>query len=628
MTELSSVRAGEISEDPSAVLRSRLKWLIALASAVFILIVQPTYALPLERQLPIYFAAIGAWAFVAYPILRGRLGWVGFGLDLLLAALIAASGIYLLATLETLLYRAGSYSTADVVMGSIALVTTLEATRRAIGWPLVVIAIVFVAYAVTGPSHLPLMIAHPPHDLEDLTGQTYLGFTGIFGLPLKVMVRYIVLFIIFGCILEVSGGASFLIDFARAISGRYVGGVGKVAVVASGSLGSIYGSAVANVATTGCITIPAMRRAGYAPHIAAGIEAVASTGGMITPPVMGAVGFLMAEFVGIPYSAVVLAAVVPACLYYLCAGSAVHFYAARNGLKGYPGDDLPRLGEVLKKGWIQLIPLVLLITLLLRGFSPTYSAIWAIGAAVAVALVNRTRPRDLIDAVANAGNSAAQLSIASAAIGIVMGVIQLTGIGAQLSSIMIHIAAGNLPILLLLTMGASIIMGMGITSAVVYILQATLIAPAMIELGVQELSAHFFLMYFGAMAMITPPVALASYAAAALADAKPDVVGWTGLRIALPIFLLPWMIVYNPGLLLGEAPIIDTVLPFLTAATGIIAFSACSMGYWRGVLAWPLRIVGIVGAFAMIVPGLWTDLAGLALLAIVALWQERRRPVG
>jgi TRAP transporter 4TM/12TM fusion protein len=597
-----------------------------LAAVLFVTTVQPLYLLPTEQQLPITLMLVMVGLFLKRPLFRSErlksLSGVGLVVDLLLVVGAVAVGLYVALNYRDIIFRQGAFTTADLWISLAGLFLTLEAVRRSVGWPLTIVCLVFVLYAVYGRI-MPSALLHRGYPLERVAQHVTLSFSGIYGIPLGVMVRYVILFIVFGALLQVSGAADFLVRFAQVIAGRFTGGLGKVAVVASGLVGSISGSAAGNVATTGSVTIPAMKRSGYQPHFAGAIEAVASTGGQIMPPIMGAAAFLLADYLSIPYIRVVMAAIIPALFYYLSAGFAIDLYARANGITGLPQAELPRLWPTLRTGWVYIVVIGLVYGMLVWGYSPTRAAFIGVIAAALLALVKRAGFRSSIAVLLEGAKAAAILSAVTAGAGIVVGVVQLTGLGAMLASAMVDISMGSVLLLLVLVMLASVILGMGMPTTVVYVLLAALVAPALIEMGIRPLAAHFFFFYYGVLAAITPPVALASYAAASIAGSNFDRTGWAAFQMALPAFIVPFFFVLNPALLL-DGSMGEVVHNTLTATLGIWLFTTAVMNYLRGRLPLWVRMVLFAGSFLLLHGGWTTDAIGLAVL--VGVLALRLRP--
>lgn len=592
-----------------------------LAAVLSVTIVQPLYLLPIEQLLPIVLLLVMLGLFLRRPLVREPhkrpKAWVAAGdvIDGALAATAVVTGAYVAANYESIIFRQGAFTPADMLVASIAIPLVLEAVRRSVGWPLTIVSMVFLAYAIFGRA-LPGLLMHRGYPYERTANQLVLSYSGIYGIPLQIMVRYVILFMVFGALLQASGAADFLVRFSQVIAGRFSGGLGKVAVVASALVGSISGSAAGNVATTGSVTIPAMKKGGYAPHFAASIEAVASTGGQIMPPIMGAAAFLMADYLGIPYIQVATAAIIPAAFYFLSAGIAIDLYAREKGLLGLPRSAIPRLLPTLRQGWHFVLLIAFVYGLLIYGFSPTRTAFAGVVAAALLVLVVRPPWRETWQTLKATAESSAVLCAVTAGAGIVVGVVQLTGLGAQLASVLVDLSMGRVVVLLLLVMVASIILGMGMPTTVVYILLAALVAPALIGMGIEPISAHFFFFYFGVLAAITPPVALASYAAASLAGSPPDKTGWTAFRMALPSFVVPFFFAMNPALLM-QGSFFEIVHSGFTAGIGIWLFSITVMGTFNGKMPWWGRLVLLAGSVLLMVGGWSTDLAGLVLGVVV-----------
>jgi len=454
----------------------------------------------------------------------------------------------------------------------------------------------------------------------------YLTLSGIYGLPLKVMFDYIVLFIVFGAFLEVTGGISLFINLSMALMGRYTGGQGKIAVIASGLMGMISGSAVANVATVGTFTIPAMKKSGYDSTFAGAVESIASTGGQLMPPVMGAAAFVMAEYIEIPYATICLRAAIPAVIYYFILGLNIHFYAQRKGLYGLPKEELPKLRDVLRKQGLLLLSLVAIILALVLGYSPTMAALSGLAVILIVCWVrpeSRLTWTKVYKALHSSGMAGVQVGVASASAGIILGVFMLTGLGTKIASVLIQISGGSVLFLLIISMLTSIAFGMGMPTTPCYILLATLVGPALTDMGVPKLLAHLFLFYFGMLSMITPPVAMAAYAAAAIAGDSFYRTGFLAWRMALPIFIIPYFFIYYPGLaLMGSW---DHVLTSVFAA--VIGLTACSIaltGYFRGELHLWERTILLLGGLGLIHKGVITDIIGITILGLFLFWKLRK----
>jgi TRAP transporter 4TM/12TM fusion protein len=504
--------------------------------------------------------------------------------------------------------------TEDWVLGVAFIAITLEATRRVIGLALPITALIFLAYAVF---------------VQDLGGQIvdqmYLTTEGIFGIPINVSATYMVLFILFGAFVERSGTGKLFKDFSLAIAGSSAGGPAKVACVTSAMFGTISGSSTANVMTTGTFTIPMMKRTGYTPAFAGAVEAVASTGGQIMPPIMGAAAFVMAEFMAVSYLTVVKIAIIPAALYFVALFFAVHFEAKRTGIKGLPRAELPRLKSVLAVRGHQFIPMAVIIGVLLAGFSPPYAALWGLISVIPTALLGRTTRRDIawrtvFDATLTGVRNALSVAAACACAGIVIGVISLSGIGVEFTQFVVAFSRDSMVIALVLTAMAGILLGMGLPTTPAYIVQVALLVPALVKLGVPMEAAHLFAFYFAILSVITPPVAISLYAANGLSGAGLWESGIAAVRLAATGYIIPFMFVFGPSLMLiGPWPAVVTTVA--TALVGVICLASSLNGFPR---LWE-RLMLFAAALILIKPGLTTDLGGLALVAVVAAAQWPRK---
>lgn len=525
--------------------------------------------------------------------------------------------------------RAGAENSLDILVGIVGLVLVLEAARRAVGMAIPLLALLFLAYGLWGP-HLPAwLFPHRGYGVERLVAQTFLHSQGVFGIALKVMFTYVFLFVVFGALLEVTGATRFIIDAARRLLGNTAGGPAKVSVLSSGLMGSLSGSAVANTATTGTFTIPLMKSSGFSSHQSAGIEAAASSGGALVPPVMGAGAYMMLEIVQPPvtYLEIVRAALLPAILYYLSLFLLVHFSA--RGLSSAPASEPEMDPQVLGKskpgqleGWIFFASLGSLLTFLFLGYTVFRSVSLAM---VVTVLMSQLSPRTRIDwrrgveALLKAARGGVTLVVAAASVGVILGVVTLTGVGSKLPATLIPLAQDNLFLALLLLMVSSIVLGMGLPSAVCYLLLATLVGPALAGLGVVPLAAHLFIFYFGLMSMVTPPVALAAYTAASIAGSGILRTAVTAFRFALVGFILPFVFVYRPQLLMlapdGQAaPLLDIAFAFGLVAVALVPIAAASAGFFRQPLGVLHRVLLSLSALGLLYPGGQSVLTDLPIL--------------
>jgi TRAP transporter 4TM/12TM fusion protein len=568
------------------------------------------------RSVHVAFALV-----LAFLILPGRTARAPQRPGLAEAALIGASLLtcgYLLVerdyVLERMMY-VDDLRTIDSLLAWATVLLVLEATRRAVGLTLPLTAIAFLGYGI--------FVAGM--DLEQLAEQMYLGTEGIFGVPVYVSATYVMLFILFGAIVERTGTGQLLMDFAMSLAGHTAGGPAKVACAASGMFGTISGSAVANVMTTGTFTIPLMKRIGYKPAFAGAIEAVASTGGQIMPPIMGAAAFIMAEFLGISYVQVTIFALVPALLYYLALFLSLHFEARRAGMRGLPRAELPRLGGVLAERGHLFLPLIIIVAILLAGYSAPFAALCGIVSAVPAALLRRStrvhvRPGAIIAALEAGARNTVAVALSCACAGIVIGVIFLTGLGLEFTNFVLAAAASHMILALLLTMVAGIVLGMGMPTAPAYIMQTALLVPALVRLGVPVEAAHLFVFYFAILSAITPPVALAVYAANGISRANLWDSSVAALRLGATGFIIPFMFVYGPALLLIGSPQ-EILLAVLTAAAGVTCLAAGLFGYFLLPVSTWERALLLGAALILIKQGPATDAGGAALAGIVLVRQ-------
>ncbi len=566
--------------------------------------------------------------FLIHPLSRGRGWWLRL-LDLFLIGLSLVSGIYILTNYTEIVIRLGTPTSMDIVLGAITTLLVLEATRRVVGLPLVIVAVLSLIYGHFGYV-LPGIFGHRGYSLTRIISHLYLTTEGIFGLPLGVSATFIVLFIIFGAFLEKSRASKFFIDLAFTLTGRTMGGPAKTAIVSSGFIAMVSGSAVANVVTTGTITIPLMKRTGYRSFVAGAIEALASSGGQIMPPIMGAGAFIMSEVTGIPYINIMIAAVLPAVLYYVSIYQVVHYEAFKTGIKPLGSEDRQSALSILKREGYQLIPIFLLIFVLIMGRTPNRACFFAIVSVVILSWIRReTRMgmREILEAMADGARGTIMVAAATACAGIVIGMITLTGLGLSFSSIIISLSYGHLLLALVFTMIASIILGMGIPTAAAYIIVAVLGAPALMRLGVPMIAAHMFVFYFAIISGITPPVALAAYAGAGIAKAPPMKTALYATLFGLYKFLLPYIFVYNTGLLLlGNMKDISVTVVISFIISFIIA--VVSVGYFKGPISALQRLLLLIPVPFLIHPGDHVKIIGAAFFAftVILAWRGRRVP--
>lgn len=567
--------------------------------------------------------------FLIYPVSKGQFERNKIRIpfyDLILAGLGAIVCLYLVVFYRDMVVRSGLPTTLDLIMGGLAILLVLEGTRRVIGIALPLVVIVFLLYSYFGQI-MPGFFAHRGYSLERIIEHLYAGTEGIFGIPLGVSSSFVFLFILFGAILNKTGMGKFFIDIAMALAGYSKGGPAKVAVIASGFFGSINGSSVANVVTTGTFTIPLMKSIGYRKDFAGAVEAAASTGGQILPPVMGAAAFVMAEFLGIPYIKIAAAAAIPAIIYYIAVGTMVHLEASKYGLKGLPKEQLPKLGGIFKEKGHLIIPIIGLVYLLVKGYTPLFSAFWAIVMSMAISMVKpetRLNLKKLGEAFEDGAKSALGVAAACACAGMVVGAVTLTGLGLKIANGLILLGQGNLMLTLFFTMIASIILGMGLPTTAKYIILSIMAAPALVDLGVLPLAAHLFILYFGVIADLTPPVAVAAYAGAGISGGNSMRTGFIAVRLAVAGFMIPYLFALDPGLLYINSSIGHTLQLIFTSLVGVLALGAAAGGYLLDNTRIHERILLAVSAITLIRTDFLTDIIGVGILALVIFLQKIR----
>lgn len=572
----------------------------------------------------VHTSAVLVLVFILYPAGKKSNKKQPSILDYVMAVTSVFAGLYIFINYDSLVMRAGIPKDIDIVFAIMTMVLVIEAGRRITGKEIAILACIFLVYAMVGPS-LPRIIAHRGYDFRDIAEYMYLTTEGIFGIAIGVSSTYIFLFVLFGAFLSKSGMGAFFNDLAMAIAGSGKGGPAKVAVVSSGLLGSINGSAVANVVTTGAFTIPLMKKIGYKAEFAGAVEAAASCGGQILPPVMGATAFIMAEYLGVPYIQIAAAAVIPALLYYLGVIVVIHLRASRNGLEGLPKDKLPKVWDVLKSRGHLLIPLAGLLYLLIKGFTPIYAAFYSILLTIfASALRKETRMsfKDIIDALEEGARTALGVAMACATVGLIIGVATLTGFGLKLAGAILFVGKGNLIATLFLTMIACIVLGMGLPSIPAYIITATMAAPALAKMGVPMLVSHMFVFYFGMLANLTPPVALAAFAGAGIAGGDTAKTGFQAVKIALAGFVVPYIFVFSPTILMIDANVGEIIVAVATAVIGVFALGIFSEGYFLRKVNMILRIISFISAIMLMLPGVKTDIAGVIIFIIIVVMQK------
>jgi len=579
---------------------------------------------------PVHVTFAVALVFLHFPIRKESRG--GKLLDVLFVLFTFTIGTYLFLNFprySTRIPFVHSPTPWDILIGVSLVLLLLEACRRTVGMSLTIVAIVFIAYGFAGKS-MPGLLAHRGLSLDRFVDLQVLSPNGIFGLPIGVSAELVFYFILFGAFLERSGGGALFSDLAYSVTGRVRGGAAKTSVVSSALYGTISGSAVANVVVDGMITIPLMKRSGFQGSFAAAVEAVASTGGQIMPPVMGAAAFILAQIVGVSYWEVAIAAAVPAVLYYGALYFAIDFEAVKRGFKGLSKEELPDVKTGLKLRIHLLLPLIIMVYYIISGaVTPVTAAFRAILATVIISFLRkatRMGPRRLLEALEKGAREAVSVAIPCAVAGVVIGIVINSGLGLKFTDVMIYLSGGVLIFTLVLVMAAVIVLGMGMPTSAAYLMAAILMAPALISLGVMPLAAHMFIFYFAVISMITPPVALAAYAAASISQSDLWETGLIAFKLAIPGFLIPFVFVYDNGLLL-KGPWMEILWRTGIATMGIIGLAGAIMGHYAKQTTILERILLAAGSILLIVPEKTTDFIGLAILAAIFVWQRYRKTV-
>ncbi len=574
-----------------------------------------------EIRLTSFMALIVLLGFLTYPAKKGMqkvnyMPWY----DVVL--MVGGTGSFLYYTFNalTIIQQGTRFTTFQIIIGVVGVIALMEVTRRSVGWPILIVAAAFIVYALSYGLTNPDFFGRVRYLIRNL----FYTKEGIMSTPINVCSKYIVVFIVFGAFLERTGISDFFISLANCAAGRYAGGPAKVAVISSALCGMVSGSSVGNTVTTGSVTIPMMKDTGYKPEFAGAVEAAASTGGQIMPPIMGAAAFLMADFVGVPYSNIIVRAILPAVLYFAGIFISVHLEAKRLGLKGIPKEKLPKFGILIRKIYL-LLPLVMLV-IWVSGNMMTMqrAASFAILLTIAVGLVdseNRITPFKIFEALEAGGRGTITVGAACGVAGIISGTITMTGLANELINAIVNVAGDRLIIALVLTMLCCIVLGMGVPTTANYCIMAATCAPILIRMGVPVLAAHFFVFYFGIVADITPPVALAAYAGSAIAKSNPMKTAFNASRLAIAVFIVPYVFAYSPSMLLIETNALEVIQISLTSLIGIFGVSSGLEGYLFAKMNPVIRAVFVIGGLMLIVPSLMTDLIGLGLIAAACVFQ-------
>ncbi|HBC32263.1 MAG TPA: C4-dicarboxylate ABC transporter [Clostridiales bacterium] len=623
----------------------KLVFVIAVAWSVFQLYTGLFGTFPSTLQRAPHLASALTLVYLLYPAKRGKsveftehIPWY----DYILAAASVTVGSYHIIFYDQLLLRAGSFTQVDVIISVMAIFLLLEAARRVAGMVIVTVASVFLVYAFLG-QHLPRtsFLFHAPFTFKRVVCTEWLGSEGILGTPIYVSSTFIFLFLVFATFLKKSGVGDWMTNLATAAVGGQVGGPAKTAVIASALQGTVSGSSVGNVVATGSITIPLMKDTGYEPNFAGAVEAAASTGGQIMPPIMGAAAFIMTEYVGVSYGTVAISAAIPAILYFTGIFLNVHYEALKKGLLGLPKEKRPDGKKLLKEGWFMILPVILIFGLLIGGSSAMKAAMYGIIGCIIVWVINILREEKrfdiikfvkmFIEALDESARSAITVAITCGTAGIIVGVVTMTGLGLKMADGLIELAGGSLLLTMVFTMFSSLILGMGVPTTANYIIQATISAPALVALGVPPIAAHIFVFYFGIVADITPPVALAAFAGAGISGGNPMKTGFIATRLGIAAYVVPYMLVYNPILVLvnteGYSTSIFVLMVLKSAVTAIIGMGGLATGFtgyfktnnkiWESIIL-------IVAGLLLVDPGTATDIAGAGLMIAVYLMQKMR----
>jgi TRAP transporter 4TM/12TM fusion protein len=630
---------------------------IAVGLSLYQLYTAGIAALTALVQRSIHLGAILSLTFLLRPAFRGirkdRLN-LWFFIDWILVAAAVYCTAYICINLTEIFERQGDWLRSDLIVSIIGTLLVLEACRRVIGVIMTGICVIAILYAIFGP-YMPELIIHKGYSIERIATTLWLTTEGIFGLPIGVAATFVFVFVLFGAILEATGGGAFFIDLAYALTGQFSGGPAKTAVVASGFMGSVSGSAVGNVVATGSFTIPMMKKVGYRPHVAGAIEAAASTGGQLMPPIMGAGAFLMAEFTNTSYLTIIKVALVPAIMYYLTVLMFVHYEAQKYGLKGQPKEKLPKVWPVIKGGLHFIVPVVILIYVLVANYSPMMAGFVAVMSTIAASIIadtvywgmgkkpakrnskKRSHPtafayreiKMVVVALEKGAKNAVMVSVACAAAGIIVGMVTLTGMGLKFSSLVLDLSFGVKALAILLIGAASLVLGMGLPVTASYIVLATLAGPALLDMGVPLLVAHMIVFWYSQDANVTPPVSLASFAGAGVAKANPMRTAFTSWKLAKGLYIIPIIMAYRPMLGVGnhyELLHWSVVLTFVFTTLGLVAFASALERYFIRQATWPETFIFTLAATGLFWPAYWSNLLGILLFVVAIVLQKVYTP--
>lgn len=631
---------------------ARIVTLIAISLSIYQLYTAGITALTALVQRSIHLGAILSLTYLTKPPFKNARKdrftiWLVIDIVLVMASVYCT--YYICINLEAIFERQGDWLSSDVIVSVIGVLLVLEACRRVIGLFMTGICVVAMVYAYYGP-YMPELIIHKGYSIERIATTLWLTTEGIFGLPIGVAATFVYVFVLFGAFLETTGGGAFFIDLAYALTGRFTGGPAKTSVVASGFMGSVSGSAVGNVVATGSFTIPMMKKVGYKPHVAGAIEAAASTGGQLMPPIMGAGAFLMAEFTNTSYLTIIKVALAPAIMYYITVLFFVHFEACKHGLKGQPKENLPRVGRVIKQGMHFILPVAILVYVLMVNYSPMMAGFIAVMSTLLTSILANTirwactggggnaeqrfgfgafaleETRQILSALRKGALNAIMVSVACAAAGIIVGMVTLTGMGLKFSSLVLDLSYGIKALAILLIGAASLVLGMGLPVTASYIVLATLAGPALLDMGVPLLVSHMIVFWYSQDANVTPPVSLASFAGAGVAKANPMQTAFTSWKLAKGLYIIPLVMAYRP--LLGLGPDYQlmqgsVLLAMAMTTLGLIAFAAALERFFFRAATWMETVLFWLAAAGLLWPSYWADIAGVILFGLVLLLQKR-----
>ena len=615
----------------------KLVFVLAVAWSMFQIYTAIFGTFPSTIQRGTHIAAALMLVYLLYPAVKGKnldkVPWY----DCILCGLSFVVGLYHIVNFDALQLRSGMYNKIDIAISIIAVLLILEATRRVTGMVIVILASIFLCYALFGAS-LPGFLGHAKLSVSRIATFQWLSTEAILGSPMYVSSTFIFLFLLFAEFLKKSGVGDWMTNLAMGACGGAVGGPAKAAVVASALQGTLTGSSVANTVSTGSITIPLMKKTGYKPEFAGAVEAASSTGGQLMPPIMGAAAFIMTEYVGCSYTEVALAACIPALLYFTGIFTNVHFEALKNGLKGIPEEQKPKIGKLIKDGWYMILPILLIIVLLVMGYTPMRAAMWGIGSCIVIWLVELCRKHNFLvkkfiesffGSLESGARTAISVAVTCGAAGIIVGVITLTGLGLRMANGIVEMAGGSLFLTMVFTMCCSLILGMGVPTTANYIIQATISAPAMIALGVEPIAAHLFVFYFGIVADITPPVALAAFAGSGIAGSNPLKTGFDAFKLGCAAYLVPYIFCLSPELVL-VMPIgmsngmfaVTVIKAIITAVIGMMGVAGCMSGYFVKECNYVERFILFASGLLLIMPSNVTDIIGVIAIAVVFMYQH------